>query len=178
MIGIAVDATAAFGTGEHASTRGCLLALDALARRRRGACVSTSAPAPAFWRSPPPRPGAPRSPPRPRRRGGPGGAPQCRGEWRRRPCRFAAGQQLCRARVAGSAPYDLVFANILARPVIAMARGMVRAMAPGGVAVLFGLLRCQEPIVLAASRLRVVLARRLVVDGWSTLILRPRRRRR
>src|SRR5579875_1190460 len=35
MIGIRVDATTAFGTGEHASTRGCLLALAALARRRR-----------------------------------------------------------------------------------------------------------------------------------------------
>ena len=34
-IGIAVDAATAFGTGEHPSTRGCLLALERLARRRR-----------------------------------------------------------------------------------------------------------------------------------------------
>src|SRR5260370_4929765 len=33
-IGIAVDAATAFGTGEHPSTRGCLLALERLARRR------------------------------------------------------------------------------------------------------------------------------------------------
>ncbi|HZU90666.1 MAG TPA: 50S ribosomal protein L11 methyltransferase, partial [Stellaceae bacterium] len=34
-IGILVDAATAFGTGEHASTRGCLLALADLAKRRR-----------------------------------------------------------------------------------------------------------------------------------------------
>src|SRR5439155_18943632 len=34
-IPIEIDAATAFGTGEHPSTRGCLLALDRLARRRR-----------------------------------------------------------------------------------------------------------------------------------------------
>src|SRR6266404_1585129 len=34
-IAIEIDAATAFGTGEHPSTRGCLLALDDLARRRR-----------------------------------------------------------------------------------------------------------------------------------------------
>src|SRR5262249_11045300 len=34
-IGIAVDAATAFGTGEHPSTRACLLAIDRLVRRRR-----------------------------------------------------------------------------------------------------------------------------------------------
>ncbi|MGC1886760.1 MAG: 50S ribosomal protein L11 methyltransferase, partial [Stellaceae bacterium] len=34
-IGIAIDAATAFGTGEHPSTRGCLLALERLARRRQ-----------------------------------------------------------------------------------------------------------------------------------------------
>src|SRR3954454_19492379 len=34
-IGIAIDAATAFGTGEHASTRGCLLALERLGRRRQ-----------------------------------------------------------------------------------------------------------------------------------------------
>src|SRR4029077_2348894 len=34
-IAIEIDAATAFGTGEHPSTRGCLLALDSLARRRR-----------------------------------------------------------------------------------------------------------------------------------------------
>src|SRR5271166_6323238 len=35
MIGIRLDAATAFGTGEHPSTRGCLMALEFLARRRR-----------------------------------------------------------------------------------------------------------------------------------------------
>src|SRR5271166_3286236 len=34
MIGIRLDAATAFGTGEHPSTRGCLMALEFLARRR------------------------------------------------------------------------------------------------------------------------------------------------
>src|SRR5439155_23183763 len=34
-IGIQVDAATAFGTGEHPSTRGCLMALESLARRRQ-----------------------------------------------------------------------------------------------------------------------------------------------
>ncbi len=34
-IGIEIEAATAFGTGHHGTTRGCLLALDALARRRQ-----------------------------------------------------------------------------------------------------------------------------------------------
>ena len=34
-VGIEIEAATAFGTGHHGTTRGCLLALDALARRRR-----------------------------------------------------------------------------------------------------------------------------------------------
>src|SRR5258708_5792716 len=34
-IAIEIDAASAFGTGEHPSTRGCLVAFDRLARRRR-----------------------------------------------------------------------------------------------------------------------------------------------
>jgi len=48
-----------------------------------------------------------------------------------------------------------------------------RALAPGGVAVLAGLIDWQEPYVLAAHRAqRLSLVRRIAVDGWSTIILR------
>ena len=68
--------------------------------------------------------------------------------------------------------YDLIFANILARPLALMARDLARAIAPGGVAVLAGLLRRQEALVVAAHRAQgLALARRIVIDGWSTLIL-------
>jgi len=54
-----------------------------------------------------------------------------------------------------------------------LTRDLARTLAPGGRAVLSGLLRRQEPIVLSPHRSRgIVLDRRLVVDGWSTLVLR------
>ena len=75
--------------------------------------------------------------------------------------------------------HDLVFANILARPLALLAAHLARRLQPGGRAVLSGLMRRQEPIVLAPHRgCGIVLERRLVIDGWSTLILRRRRRRR
>ena len=54
-----------------------------------------------------------------------------------------------------------------------MARDLAQALAPGGVAVLAGLLRRQERMVLAAHRMQgLAMAGRLAIDGWSTLILR------
>jgi ribosomal protein L11 methyltransferase len=56
-----------------------------------------------------------------------------------------------------------------------LARDLARTLAPGGRAVLSGLLRRQEPIVLSPHRSHgIVLQRRLVIDGWSTLVLRAR----
>jgi ribosomal protein L11 methyltransferase len=78
-------------------------------------------------------------------------------------------------RTIGKSRYDLILSNILARPLALLARDLARALAPGGRAVLSGLLRRQEPIVLTPHRGRgIVLERRLVIDGWSTLILRAR----
>jgi ribosomal protein L11 methyltransferase len=69
--------------------------------------------------------------------------------------------------------HDLVFANILARPLMTMARDLARVLAPGGRAILSGLLTRQEPGVLAAYRLqRLTLDFRLIIDGWSILVLR------
>jgi len=71
--------------------------------------------------------------------------------------------------------YDLVMSNILARPLALMARDLAGALLPGGYAVLSGLLRRQEAIVLAPHRgLGLALERRVVIDGWSTLVLRRR----
>ena len=82
-----------------------------------------------------------------------------------------------RGRTVRRSRYDLVFANILARPLALMARDLGRALAPGGVAVLAGLLRRQEALVVAAHRAQgLALERRLVIQGWSTLILRSGQR--
>jgi ribosomal protein L11 methyltransferase len=69
-------------------------------------------------------------------------------------------------------PYDLVLANILARPLERMAADLRRALAPGGIAMLSGLLAYQAPGVLAAHRLAgLSLRQRVVIDGWSTLVV-------
>jgi ribosomal protein L11 methyltransferase len=53
-----------------------------------------------------------------------------------------------------------------------MAADLRRVLAPGSIAVLSGLLSYQEPGVLAAHRLAgLSLKQRIVIDGWSTLVL-------
>ena len=75
-------------------------------------------------------------------------------------------------RALGGFRYDLIFANILARPLALMARDLGRAIRPGGIAVLAGLLKRQEALVVAAHRAQgLALERRLVIEGWSTLIM-------
>jgi ribosomal protein L11 methyltransferase len=68
------------------------------------------------------------------------------------------------------ARFDLIVANILAVPLQAMAPDLKRHLAPGGVAVLSGLLEDQAAAVIAAhAPLR--LARRMPLGGWATLVL-------
>jgi ribosomal protein L11 methyltransferase len=79
------------------------------------------------------------------------------------------------ALVQKSGPYDLVFGNILARPLRLMARDLSRHLAPGGVAILAGLLRTQAHDVLAAHRRNgLVLDRVIHLEPWTTLVLRKR----
>ncbi len=63
---------------------------------------------------------------------------------------FVRADGLAHRRVAQDAPYDLVFANILARPLVRLAPGIRRALKPGGTAILSGLLRSQQRFVFAA----------------------------
>jgi ribosomal protein L11 methyltransferase len=70
-------------------------------------------------------------------------------------------------------PYDLVFGNILARPLRLMARDLAHCLAPGGTAILAGLLRVQARDVLAAHRRNgLVLERMIHLEPWTTLVLR------
>lgn len=72
-------------------------------------------------------------------------------------------------------PYDLIIANILAGPLIAMAPDFARALLPGGNLLLAGLLRTQEAQVRAACRRAGLrLAARLINGDWSILWLRKR----
>jgi ribosomal protein L11 methyltransferase len=75
--------------------------------------------------------------------------------------------------VRAGKPYDLVFANILAPPLVALSQDVKLALRPGGIAILSGLLRTQERRVLAAYASKGFrLVRRLHRDAWATLALR------
>jgi ribosomal protein L11 methyltransferase len=172
-IGIMLDAATAFGTGEHPSTRGCLMALEWLARRhhfRRPLDIGTGTGILAIAAAKLLRRkilasdidrGSVRVARHNLARNGVAHLVRVR---------RTAGY---RDRAIGNSRYDLILTNILARPLALMARDLARALRPGGRAVLSGLLRRQEPVVLAPHRgCGIVLERRLVIDGWSTLVLR------
>ena len=72
-------------------------------------------------------------------------------------------------------PYDLLIANILAGPLVNLARDFAAAVPPRGNLVLAGLLTTQEQSVRAAYRAAgFALARRIVNGDWSILWLRRR----
>jgi ribosomal protein L11 methyltransferase len=74
-------------------------------------------------------------------------------------------------------PYDLIFANIFARPLMALAADLRAHLAPGGYAILSGLLTTQAPMVLAAHRLqRLHVVAALQQNEWSALLLQKRQR--
>ncbi|HEY8572599.1 50S ribosomal protein L11 methyltransferase [Phenylobacterium sp.] len=86
---------------------------------------------------------------------------------------FVHASGLDHPQVRGGRPYDLVFANILAPPLVALSQDIRRALRPGGLAILSGLLRTQERRVLAAYTSKGFrLVRRLHRDAWATLVLR------
>jgi ribosomal protein L11 methyltransferase len=170
-IAVEIDAATAFGTGEHPSTRGCLIAFDRLARARRfrrprdigtGSGILAIAAAKLLHRTviaSDVDPGSVAVARHHARRNGVAGS-----------VHFT-----CAAGAGRSRRHDLVFANILARPLALMAGDLARSVAPGGVAILSGLLRRQEPGVLAAYRVHgLVLKTRIPIDGWSTLVLHKR----
>jgi ribosomal protein L11 methyltransferase len=186
-VGIEIEAALAFGTGHHGTTRGCLLALDAIVKARRRAPHPT------------------------RRRGsrtldvgtGTGvlaiaAARTLRGTVlasdidpvsvrlarQNASLNRAAGLTVIHARGLGDrrfrdgAPYGLVFANILLGPLKGLAKPIGAMAAPGAFVVLSGLLPAQANAALAAYRARgLVLVRRIPLDGWMTLVLtRPVKR--
>ena len=74
-------------------------------------------------------------------------------------------------RIADRAPFDLIFANILARPLIALAGDLAQSLAGAGTLILSGLTRNQEQAVRAAYRNRgLIPAAPLRIGNWSTLV--------
>ena len=172
-ITLTLDAGIAFGSGEHGSTRGCLRALERVAYRRParildlgcGSGILAMAAAALLHRpvlAVDIEPWSVRV------------AAQnaaMNGLRNQLVCRHGNGWRTPEIRAAGQ--FDLVFANILARPLCMMARSLGQHLAPGGTAILAGLLDSQVRMVLAAHRRQgLVLEHRLVEGYWATLTLR------
>jgi ribosomal protein L11 methyltransferase len=76
-------------------------------------------------------------------------------------------------RIRSRGPFDIVLANILLGPLKQIARPLARLLAPGGRVVLSGLLAAHANAALAAYRAQgLVLERRIVLEGWATLVMR------
>ena len=179
-IGIEIEAALAFGTGHHGTTRGCLLALDAIckamplaktrprildvgtgsgvlaiaaARALHAHVLATDIDAFAVRTA------------------------------RSNASHNRAGSLLSVVLADGvgartirtHALYDLIFANILLGPLKRIATPLRRLAAPGGRVVLSGILPSQANAVIAAYR-PLALQRRLDIDGWTSLVLVRTRR--
>jgi len=173
-IGLEIEAALAFGTGHHGSTQGCLAMLRHVARRRRphaildvgtGTGILAIAAAKLFHL--PIRAGdidavsveAAR-----------GNALLNRAGTYVRP---VVSKGLAHEALRGGGPYDLVFANILARPLCRMAPEIMRNVARGGEIILSGLLRRDLPAVLSTYRTQgAFFIAGLDIDGWQTLLLK------
>ena len=84
--------------------------------------------------------------------------------------RLARGRE--RALCAQGAPYDLVFANILARPLRLLAPSLAAVMSADGEAIVSGLLLADVAGVLASWRAQGFhLAERIELEGWASLRL-------
>lgn len=176
-IPLQVDAGTAFGSGEHATTSGCLLALQRACRKNRfprvldmgaGTAILGIASAKLHKNS---------------RTLAIDIDPVAVEVARMNACVNRVNQRL-RAYtangynsplVAKAAPYDLIFANILARPLTRMSRALESHLAPGGVAILSGLLNEQARFVLAAHRMHgLALRERIRIGDWCTLVVEKR----
>jgi ribosomal protein L11 methyltransferase len=176
LTGIEIEAALAFGTGHHGTTRGCLLALNALLKRRRparvldvgtGTGVLAIAAAKALrshiWTTDI-DPVAVRTANANARHNGVANLIANR---------VADGQRSMPWR----GPFDLILANILLGPLTRMAPQLARRLAPGGFIVLSGLLPSQAGAAVAAYHTQgLALVRRAILENWATLVMQRRQK--
>jgi len=173
---LTIDAATAFGSGEHATTEGCLLAISDLKRQGAeihrvldmgtGSGILSIGVAKLFpWAQVIAIDIDPES--------ARVAAMNARLNQVGVQVRAAAGNGY-RSPLAAQGPrFDVIIANILARPLIRMAPSLAGRLRPGGTAILSGLLRRQEAAVLAAHRtVGLKLVGRKPIGEWNTLILR------
>ena len=172
-IGIEIEAALAFGTGHHGTTRGCLLALDDLAKRRRARKVldlGTGSGVLAIAAAKRLRARVTASDI------DPVAVEAARGNARLN--RAATAITFVRAAgtkaraIARGAPCDLIFANILLGPLLRLAVPLCQLAGTSAHIVLSGLLPAHANAVIAIYRAQgLVLERRITLDGWVTLVM-------
>ncbi|MGO9741045.1 MAG: 50S ribosomal protein L11 methyltransferase [Roseiarcus sp.] len=171
-IGVEIEAGLAFGTGHHGTTRGCLLHFDRLLKRRRpervldvgcGAGVLAIAAAKAL-----------------KRKVWLGDIDPNAVEVANANARLNGVGMFARAIVSRGieanglrqGPYDVVFANILAKPLRLLAPSLAGAIARDGEAIVSGLLAADVAGVLSAWRAQgFTLRQRMDLEGWASLRL-------
>jgi ribosomal protein L11 methyltransferase len=175
---IEIDAGEAFGTAHHATTLGCLLAIDRATRARTfanvldlgcGSGVLAIAAARALPRA---RILASDSDPEAvavARRNAEANGVGAR-------IAFVTAEGLAHPWLRHGAPYDLLIANILARPLYDLAPAVAAAVCRGAVVVLSGLLTPEAAVLIARYvALGFALSEHRQIAGWSILTLRKRR---
>jgi ribosomal protein L11 methyltransferase len=173
-IAIEIEAGLAFGTGHHGTTAGCLETVAKVARRERprrildlgtgsgvlaiGAARLLRMPVLATDNDPVATRVA---------------AANARLNGVSNLVRTATASGLRSKVIEDAAPFDLIVANILARPLIGLAPSVARAIAPGGSLILSGILAGQRRAVIAAyaaQRFRHVST--IWREGWVTMHLK------
>ena len=170
-VNLRIEAGAAFGTGHHGTTVGCLIAYNDLLKKSSfkrvldvGAGTGVLAIAAAKTGTPV-AVGTDIDPVSVR-------ISNENAKLNQSTARFVYANGLNHRRVRQDAPYDLVFANILARPLVGLSMSIRGALKPKGLVILSGLLRTQERFVKAAylsHGFKVV--RRIHRDAWCTLVM-------
>jgi ribosomal protein L11 methyltransferase len=170
---IEIEAGQAFGSGHHGTTKGCLLAFDRILKKRMPARVldvgcGSGILAIAAARATKRRVMAGDIDPVAVRVAAENAAKNNVGAY----VRTVVATGTRQAGIRAGAPYDVVFANILARPLISLAPSIRSVLAVGGRAILSGLTVDQEARVLSAYRLQgLALVESFRLEGWSTLVV-------
>jgi ribosomal protein L11 methyltransferase len=173
-----IDATSAFGTGEHPTTRGCLLMLNVLLKKkkiRRGRMLDVGCGsgilAMAYVKA---------------THGHAIGidldtdsvgiaVKNAHVNGMQKHVRLKTGRGYTSRLVQQNAPYDLIMANIFARPLSHMAKDLKRSLRPGGIGILSGMLMSQANQVLAAHHMQNLhLMQRICIGEWSVLAFQRR----
>ncbi|MEW6768803.1 MAG: 50S ribosomal protein L11 methyltransferase [Pseudomonadota bacterium] len=172
-ISIEIEAALAFGTGHHGTTRGCLTLLDLVLRQRTpkrildlgtGTGVLAIAAAKKMQRHVLASDIDAQSVLVARENAKLNGAGNL--------VQTIHATGFHSAAFSANGPFGLVLANILAKPLRALAPAMATHLAPSAFVILSGLLPPQASSVVAAYRSSgLKLIRRIQIDGWTSLLM-------